>query len=408
MNKIQKFISNLRGKAATTLRLTSTRLTAGYTYFINGLAYKYHTRNHAEFLNYGYGKNPYVYSVVEKIARIVSNLPRVLTDEKGEELSSSTSLLAFEDTMKKPNHIDTGGSLIHKLVTSLLVTGNAILFEVKGEGTAMLPGVDSLWSAVIPDVEIRTDNNKEFGRPIEYAIQNHGKIPAEDVLHIRLPNTIEESNWGLSPLYAGQTVYTASNDTWEAKAHIHKNRGVSGILSAKDTNMPIMPDEQERLQNTWDKQNSGPQRTGGVHVTTAAMQYLDIGMSSKDLELIKHDISNLRAVCNLYGLDSAIFNDPDNKTYANRQEAEKAMYKDVILPLSKMVIEEVGRWVLERSNLKGEYKVDTTQVEVLNRPDQERSDKIISEVNAGILTAEQALEMLYPELDYEVETVAAI
>ena len=54
------------------------------------------------------------------------------------------------------------------------------------------------------------------------------------------------------------------------------------------------------------------------------------------------------------------------------------------------------------------WEVDTTSIEILNKPNQELSTKIIAEVDAGILPIEKALEILYPEIAEEVAIERAI
>ena len=50
----------------------------------------------------------------------------------------------------------------------------------------------------------------------------------------------------------------------------------------------------------------------------------------------------LRIICSSFGVDSALFNDPDNKTYSNREEAKKDYYNDVIIPIMNKVLEAIN------------------------------------------------------------------
>ncbi len=40
----------------------------------------------------------------------------------------------------------------------------------------------------------------------------------------------------------------------------------------------------------------------------------------------------LRELCNLFAVDSSLLNDPENKTYSNKQLAEQALFVNVIIP----------------------------------------------------------------------------
>ncbi len=55
-------------------------------------------------------------------------------------------------------------------------------------------------------------------------------------------------------------------------------------------------------------------------------------ISSIDLQLLESEKVTLRELCNVYGVNSALFNDPDNKTYNNMKEAKKEMLTQVVLP----------------------------------------------------------------------------
>ena len=386
-------IISLALKAARTFRLTSSNL----NYFLGDGEYAYNDASYQEFAQNGFGKNPYIYAVVDKISDVSASLPRHLTDQDGGEPSMSTDSLSFGAILSNPNYRDSQNEFYYKIFSNLLITGNAIVYSSEPVGMSQ-PG--ELWVANTSDVDINTDNGQEWGKPVSYSILNRGTIAAEDVLHIRYPNPIEDTNWGLSPLNAGQYVYTASNDTFEAKAHILKNRGVSGVLSAKDSSMPMNPADQEQLQKNWDNRTAGAKKFGKLHITSAALDYLDIGMSSKDLELIKHNVENLRDVCRIYGVDSSLFGDPANRTYSNQEQAVQAFYRDVVLPLSELVDQNLNDWLLH-----GKYElndlywvVNTEEIQILNKPQIELSEKVISEVTAGILTTEEAKEILYPEL----------
>ena len=368
--------------------------TGGYKYFFQGLdGFSYNTRNAEEFVQNGYGRNPYVYAVVDRIADVAAGLPRILTDEDGGELRGSLASSAFLSL------IDTNkDEFYHKVISSLLVTGNAFIYADNDAMFGPFPG--ELVVLLAQDVTIITTDGTESGPVRGYSVSSGGIIPAEDVLHIRFPNIVEDTNWGLSPLYSGQSVYTASNNTFTAKAAILENRGVSGILSAKDSNMPINPKDQKELQDNWNGRANGAQKFGGVHVTTAAMDYLDIGMSSSDLQLVEQNLENLRDVCRIYGVDSSLFGDPSNRTYSNQEQAKEAFYIDCILPLCKKVDNALGGWLLkDKFSVDGAlWCVDVSQIGVLNKPEQELSTKLIGEVSSGIITIDEARAFLYPEL----------
>jgi len=57
-----------------------------------------------------------------------------------------------------------------------------------------------------------------------------------------------------------------------------------------------------------------------------------MGLCPVDFQLLESEKITLRELCNVYGVNSALFNDPDNKTYNNMKEAKKEMLTQVVLP----------------------------------------------------------------------------
>lgn len=398
-------IQNIKGYLGLKTKSQTLTLTnaGNHNYFFAGLdGFSYNTRNAEEFVQNGYGRNPYVYAVVDRIADVSAGLPRIITDKDGGEIRASVASNAFTSLLGEDDE------LYHKIITSLLVTGNAFIYADSDALFGAFPG--QLTLLLSQDVTIITADGTESGPARAYSVSGKSVIPAEDVLHIRFPNVVEDTNWGLSPLYSGQAVYTASNNTFTAKASILENRGVSGILSAKNSDMPIMPKDQQKLQANWEGRTAGADKFGGIHVTTAALDYLDIGMSSKDLELVQQNIENLRDVCRIYGVDSSLFGDPSNRTYSNQEQAKESFYTDVVLPLCQKVDKALGGWLLkDKFSIDGSFwGVDVSEVAILNKPKKELSDKVLAEVVAGVLPKDKALEMLYPEIAEEVANERAI
>ena len=365
--------------------------------------FKYDTRNFTEYVLNAYGRNPHVYSVVTYIARKFAELPRGwFRDEEGQEQFARTppNLREVERILRSPSWKYGHSEFMEGVALQLLIHGNAIIYGLRPEGFAT---VQELHVAPAQDVIITSDNGNISGKPITYNINDVGRIDAEDVLHIRFPNPIRESYWGLSPLHAGQAVYAAGNNTFEAAAAIHKNRGRTGAIFPKTgaDGVGLLPAQQNQFQADWDERTAGASRFGGIHASPIELGYVSWGLSPYDLQLIEQNLENLRDVCRIYGISSRLFGDTAASTYNNVQEANKGFYNDVLAPLSAKIDKELGAWLREKLNVgpdRAYYCLDKSRIEVLNQPNTELSSKLISEVQAGLLTANEARRILYPEL----------
>jgi HK97 family phage portal protein len=249
------------------------------------------------------------------------------------------------------------------------------------------------------DTEIVTNDLLE---PVIYLVDYNGKkikYAAEDVLHIKFPNIVANNNKdrirGLSPLEVLEAVYTASNNIHTAEASIFENRGVSEILT-NDSDQPIIPEQDEQLQKEWRQANAGATNFGAVRITNARLRLLKMGMSPEDLRLIESDVTKLRIICAVYGVASSLFNDVERSTFNNVETATRNLHLDVCIPLAKnYVVDEFNRWLFNPVGLT--LRLDMDAIQAIKTVDKDTSAKVLSELNAGILSQDEAKKILYPK-----------
>ena len=101
-------------------------------------------------------------------------------------------------------------------------------------------------------------------------------------------------------------------------------------------------------------------------------------MSPTDLKLLEGQINNLRTICNIYGLDSSLFNDPENKTFSNRKEAQIAAYTDTYIPLGKFINEKKARYLSKRFNTTVEIEINEKDIPILQTNDMDGESVMMS------------------------------
>jgi HK97 family phage portal protein len=128
-------------------------------------------------------------------------------------------------------------------------------------------------------------------------------------------------------------------------------------LFAKEGNNDFGPEAAGKLKedfyNQYGTKTQGGivQNAGRILNAGAELGWLNMGLSPIDLQLLESEKITLRELCNVYGVNSALFNDPDNKTYNNMKEAKKEMLTQVVLPelvairdaLNRFFANEMGR-----------------------------------------------------------------
>ena len=127
-----------------------------------------------------------------------------------------------------------------------------------------------------------------------------------------------------------------NNSSLTASASAFQNEGIKGVLHLKgvpgQVDGEILVQEVGRLKKTMTTEWSGEENRGRIGLGGYDMGWIPIGLSSEDMQLIESEKWDLRRLCSVYGVQSQLLNDPDNKSYNNQAEAEKALTLRCALP----------------------------------------------------------------------------
>ncbi len=284
-----------------------------------------------------YEENIDIYSVVRKIADVFKEVDWIVEKRRSDGTYELLEDSTIHPLLESPNVGKgyTWSDIDEQMVIYLLSNGNTYLHGEKLNG--VIQEVD-----VLPSANVEVITTKNFFMPnVRYKFEfNNFKYSYdnEELEHTMMfnpsYNTVQESFDGLSVFEVALRAIEVGNDRWDADAHLLKNRGIAGILTNKG-DRPMTEGEALGIQSSYDKNNTGTNKFGKVRVTNQDLSYIQMAMSSTDLQLIEKGVITLRAICNVLGIDSSLFNDPANKTFNNRKEAEKAMYTNVIIPLAE-------------------------------------------------------------------------
>jgi HK97 family phage portal protein len=305
------------------------------------IPFTYNFKNEVS-LKDSYESNIDIFALVRKIVETFKDVNWIvekrLSDGTYELLEDTT----IHELLRSPNVGKgyTWSDIDEQMIVYLLGTGNTYLHGEIVNG--LIQEVD-----VLPSKYVDAITSKNFFLPnVRYKFDfanNKRMFDNQELEHTMLFNpdyeTIAESFDGLSVFEVARRAIEVGNDRWEADSHLLKNRGIAGMITDK-SNRPITESEAAELQSSFDKQSSGTDKFGKVKVTNKDLSYIQMAMSSTDLQLIEKGVITLRAICNVFGLDSSLFNDPANKTFNNRKEAEKSMYTNVIMPIAKKIAEK--------------------------------------------------------------------
>lgn len=355
---------NLEAKA------TSIPIANGQSYqLINGRLVTIED-NQINYINKGYNINDIVYSIIKLITdkvRVTNWAVYKIEDEtaykqltaiqrksnishkevlKAKALHKKAFTLMdnpgkLGELVKWPNEYESMSDHVANGVGYRLLTGNKYTWfnKLKAGANAGLP--EEMW--LLPSQYMDIYSTDTFpSRVVKYGLSTIPNLiyQPDEVLHEKYWNPNWNINgqqlYGISPLKAALRLLGRNNSSLTASASAFQNEGIKGVLHLKgvpgQVDGEILVQEVGRLKKTMTTEWSGEENRGRIGLGGYDMGWIPIGLSSEDMQLIESEKWDLRRLCSVYGVQSQLLNDPDNKSYNNQAEAEKALTLRCALP----------------------------------------------------------------------------
>lgn len=245
------------------------------------------------------------------------------------------------DLLERPNEQDSWADLIEGYAAFKLITGNAYIFGkmipfgVNANMPYELYAMPSQYMSIYADLNVFPVVPKSYMLYLQYVEQ----FTKQEILHDKYFNPnwniVGQQLYGLSPLQAAAKVLTRSNAGKRAAVANYLNGGPKGILFVADDRY----DPLQTLQEAKDikkslARNQGPDQVNQVETSGYKVDYVPLGLSPVELDLLNAEQYDLRALCNVFGgVPSQLLNDAVAKTYNSIPEAEKALTVRCALPM---------------------------------------------------------------------------
>jgi len=304
-------------------------------------------RDYAALAREGLMRNPVVFRAVRMIAEGAASVPWVLY-ESGRELDAHPVL----DLLRRPNARQSGKPFLEAVYGYVLVAGNAYVEAVTVEDE-----VREL-HALRPDrmrIEVGGD-----GWPSAYVYSVGGRSMrfrqddgARPILHLSLFHPLDD-HYGLAPLEAAQTSLDIHNAAaaWH-KALLDNSARPSGALVYQGRDGGNLTDEQfARLKKELEDGYQGARNAGRPLLLEGGLDWRTMGFSPKEMDFIEAKNAAARDIALAFGVPPMLLGIPGDNTYANYQEANRALWRQTILPLIGRMAEELVAWLAPGLELK--------------------------------------------------------
>jgi HK97 family phage portal protein len=316
-------------------------------------------RDYAALAREGYMTNAIVYRAVRLVAENVAAVTWLLFE--GEAERDSHPLL---DLLARPNPRQDGAAFLDSVVAHLLLAGNAYIENVSLEGQVrelhalrpdrmrVVPGADGWPEAYEYHVAGRTLRFAQEGAP-------------PPILHLTQFHPLDD-HYGLSALEAAAVAVDTHNAAarWN-KALLDNAARPCGALVYAGPDGSVLADNQfERLKRELEDQYQGARNAGRPMLLEGGLDWKPMSLSPKDMDFLdaKHNAAREIALC--FGVPPMLLGIPGDNTYANYQEANRALWRATVLPLAARLGTALAQWL---SPAFGAVRllVDTDRIEAL-------------------------------------------
>lgn len=273
----------------------------------------------------------------------------------------------WSDLLKYPNEYETFNDFIAKGCGYKMLTGNKYIWA------DILPGgknggkPNALWVMPSQFVSIYATMLQTWPlKVLGYWLTLFPKqqFNATDIMHEKTPNFDADTTgnflYGISPVKAALMRLNQSNSTLRVNTAKIQNGGISAIVYPKSSSWkPNEVDAQMRAtKNALINELTGPDNWGKITTSNMEIGVEKLGMSPVELDIYNAQLSDMRFMCNVYGVPSQLMNDPQRTAHNNVSEAEKALTTRCALPQLVSARDNLNRTAHDNWGLPQNWIID--------------------------------------------------
>jgi HK97 family phage portal protein len=271
----------------------------------------------------GYKLSIWVYRSVRTIASAFAAVPWLVVDRNGEELPAHP----FMDIVRQPNPEFSWQDMTEIYAAHLKLCGNELWQPVMVGGKPR-----EIWP-VMPDLvsPIPSDEPGQWLRAWEVRTQHgHFNAPPETFIHFM---EMDPGNpyWGTAPLMAAARTVDTDNEAQDTQKVELQNRSVPpGVFQFES---PLSAEQHDEASRRVRELFTAKSRRGEPWVLGGGYKWIQMAMTPVEMDYVQSRLHNERAIAAAFGIDPWFLGDREHSTYNNVQEARRALYEDVVIPM---------------------------------------------------------------------------
>ncbi len=345
-------------------------------------------RDTVSLIRTGYEGNVIGFRAARMVAEAAAAIPLHLS-EGGQRMSEHPMIRL----LAQPNPGQDGRGFLECVYGHIQLAGNAYL-EAAGADTLGWPAE---LHALRPDRMRVIPGPDGWPQGFEYRVGNAAERWAvtpdcRPILHVKAFHPLDD-HYGLSPLAAAAAAIDVHNaaQRW-SKALLDNAARPSGaiVFGAKD-GQSMSEEQYRRLRDEIEDNHQGAKNAGRPMLLEGGLDWRPMGYSPADMEFLKTKDAAAREIAMAFGVPPMLLGLPGDNTYANYQEANRAFYRQTVLPLVAKVAGAMAVWLGEAAGRSLSLEPDLDAVPALG-PEREARWKRVTD--ADFLDADEKRALL--------------
>ena len=328
-----------------------------------------------------------VYTVVKKRATYLSSLPLTLSKLNAQGDADPITTGALYELTRKVNPHWTWRRMIEMTEMSLGLWGSAFWFLERRGGVP----VEMYWAR--PDRVRVVPHATRYVARFEYQPvdgQEPIRFDPSETIWFRYPNPLDEYS-GLSPLVAARLAADTQSAAMKQNYALFK-QGISiGGLVTPAAGVPMSKDAATEIRDQLRDRARGTANAHRWLVLVNDAKFTPMTMSPKDAEFVELHKLTLEDVCRPYGVPLDLVG--GQRTYANYEEAVKAMWTETIIPEAAFLADEITEQLLPMFTRPGDRAdvcgFDHSGVECLQDDEQAKWTIAQGQIEKGAITVNE-------------------
>lgn len=360
----------INGRPKATPEETKASATAGLIAFQTHGAPAWTPRDYAALAREGYAKNAVVYRCVRMIAEAAASAPWLLYDGAAE--LDEHPLLAL---LARPNRRQAGRDFRETLFGHLLVSGNAYVEAVVAgsDGFGDAGGAPSELHALRPDRMKVVPGPDGWPVAFEYTVggrtvrfNDPGEGRLSPVLHLAQFHPLND-HYGFAPIEAAAVALDIHNaaGAWNKALLDNAARPSGALVYRTREGGNLSADQYERLKAELETGFSGARNAGRPLLLEGGLDWKALSLTPKDMDFLAAKNGAAREIALAFGVPPMLLGIPGDNTYANYQEANRAFWRQTVLPLCGRLAEALTAWLAPAYGDGLRLWFDADQIEAL-------------------------------------------